>query len=213
MRAHLALATALTGLAALLVAGPYVYNILSTTSKRYDLPPSQMSRIPFHHVGLVFGAGILPDGTPTPYLKHRVETAVDLYKAHRIDLLLMSGDNSTTHHNEPIVMQSYAMKLGVPRRDIILDYAGFNTYDSCYRAHAIFGLNSATLISQGYHLPRAVATCDGLGVKNVGVVAKHPGRDFTVSYIGREFVANDKLELQLLFKPNPTALGKPLPIN
>jgi len=195
------------------VTAPLAYTFISTRGHRYDLSRTQISQIPFHEVGIVFGAGILPNGQPTPYLQYRIETAVKLYKAYRINMLLMSGDNSTAAHNEPLVMENYAIKLGVPKYAIVLDDAGFDTYDTCYRAHAIFGLSSATLISQGYHLPRAMTTCKGLGIVNIGVMAIHPTRDYTVSYIVREFFSTDKMVFQLMFKPKPTILGSPIQIN
>jgi len=105
-------------------------------------------------------------------------------------------------------MQAYAKKLGVPDKDMVLDYAGFNTYDTCYRARAVFGVKDATLVSQGYHLPRAMTTCASLGVKNTGVIAVHPARDYTVAYIIREFLSTDKMVFQQIFKPQPTVLGK-----
>jgi len=188
---------------------PMAYTFVSTRGQRYDLNGALVSRVPYHEVAIVFGAGIQKDGTPTPYLRYRIETAAKLYKAKRVSKLLMSADNSAQSYNEPIAMKNYAQKLGVTASSIVLDYAGFNTYDSCYRAHAIFGLKEATLVSQGYHLPRAMTTCKGLGVQNVGVIAEHPARDYTVNYILREFLSTDKMMFQLIFKPHPTALGKP----
>jgi len=203
---------AIAGAAILLVAvvwGPVVYFNLSTRGVRYDLAKTPINSIPEKRVAIVFGAGVLPGGKPTPYLKWRITTAADLYKAGRVHKLLVTGDNGTKHYNEPVAMRKLAESLGVKPGDIVLDYAGFNTYDSCYRAHAIFGVKGAVLISQGYHLPRAVVTCDHLGVKSVGVDALHSGRDFTVSYIVREWASTDKAVFQLIFKPKPTALGKP----
>jgi vancomycin permeability regulator SanA len=94
-----------------------------------------------------------------------------------------------------------------------LDYAGLSTYDSCYRAHAIFSVSSATVITQGYHLPRAVMACGGLGINTIGVVAMHSSRDFTINYIMREWISTDKITFQLIFKPKPTALGRIEAIN
>lgn len=197
---------------AVLLWGPTVYFNLSTRSARYDIARTSVKNVPENKVAIVLGAGVLPDGQPTPYLKERIETAVKLYKAGRVHKLLMSADNSSKRYNEPVAMRKLAERLGVKPRDITLDYAGFNTYDSCYRAHAIFGVSQATVISQGYHLPRAVATCDHLGIKSIGVDALHNGRDFTVSYIMREWASTDKAVFQLIFKPHPTALGPPVRI-
>lgn len=204
----LLLVGAISGLALLLV--PIAYTFVSTRGERYDLSRQYAWDVPTHRVAIVFGAGIYPDGTPTPYLSNRIETAVQLYKMGRVQLILMSGDNSTTHHNEPIVMQHYAVKLGVPPSAIAVDYAGYDTYDTCYRAHYIFGLRDATLITQGYHLPRAITTCKRLGLDVTGVVALHPSRDFSVMYLVRELVSTDKMFVQLFLKTKPPVLGGPI---
>jgi vancomycin permeability regulator SanA len=198
---------ALALLGALLLWGPTVYANLSTRGQRYDINKTALKDIPHHHVGIVFGAGIYQDGEPTPYLQWRVETAVKLYKAHRVDKLLMTGDNSRKSYDEPTAMKKLALKMGVKKSDIVLDYAGRNTYDSCYRAHAIFGLDDATLFSQGYHLPRAVMACKGLGVKAIGVDSVNHGMDWEINYITREWVSTDKISAQLIFKPHPAVLG------
>lgn len=192
----------------LLVLLPSLYANVSTRSLRYSV-----AAVPVRKVAVVFGAGVLPDGTPTPYLKMRIKTAVQLYKTHRVQVLLLTGDNSTSHHNEPVAMGKYAEQLGVPAGSIVLDYAGFNTYDSCYRARFIFGVKSAILVSHGYHLPRAITTCRGLGVASVGVPADTGrGQGYTWNYLLRELVSTDKAMLQIAFKPHPTVLGKTEPI-
>lgn len=197
----------------LLLFGPTIYANLSTRSVRYDPARTSLNKIPKSKVALVFGAGVNRiTGQPTPYLQWRVETAVKLYKAGRVQKLLMSGDNSTKKYNEPMAMRTLAEKLGVKKNDIVLDYAGYSTYDSCYRAHKIFGLSQATLISQGYHLPRAVMSCDALGVNSIGVDAINKGRGWTVNYIIREWLSTDKALVQAIFKPQPTLLGRPMQI-
>jgi vancomycin permeability regulator SanA len=212
LKRHWLLITLSLGVLILVLVAPIIYTFVSTRGDRYDLARTPIQAIPFHKVTLVFGAGILSNRQPTPYLQHRIETAAKLYQAHRTDILLMSGDNSVVNHNEPLVMRDYAIKLGVPAKAIVVDDAGFNTYDSCYRAHALFGLHDATLVSQGYHLPRAMVTCRGLGIANTGVIAVHPSRDYTVSYLLRELFSTDKMIFQLIFKPPPAILGKPLPL-
>jgi vancomycin permeability regulator SanA len=137
-------------------------------------------------------------------LEARVKTAVELYKAGKVHFLLMSGDNSNSHYNEPVVMGELAQSLGVREGDIVLDYAGFNTYDSCYRAKHLFKQYELTVVTQGYHLPRAVATCSGLGLHTTGVAALHEGRDFTFTYILREHLSTNKALFQLIAKPKPT---------
>ncbi len=126
---------------------------------------------PQKRVAIVFGAGLWRDGSPTPVLRDRVATAAQLYFAGKVEKLLMSGDNSTANYNEPAAMQSYALGLGVPEDAIVLDYAGRRTYDTCYRAREIFGLQQAILVTQQFHLPRAIYLCNSLGIDAVGVRA------------------------------------------
>ena len=127
--------------------------------------------IPVRRVAIVFGAGLWRNGTATPVLQDRVQTAAALYFAGKVEKLLMSGDNRFIDYNEPAVMRELAFSLGVPDEDIVLDYAGRRTYDTCYRAKAIFGLTEAILVTQAFHLPRAISLCDQLGVDSVGVAA------------------------------------------
>jgi SanA protein len=120
---------------------------------------------------IVFGAGLWRDGSPTPVLRDRVETAARLYFAGKAEKLVMSGSNPTVEYDEPGAMRAYALALGVPDEAIVLDYAGRRTYDTCYRARHIFGVRQATLVTQGFHLPRALYLCNHLGIDGVGVQA------------------------------------------
>jgi len=193
-----------------LLVGPTAYAGLTTRHDRFVA-----ATVPVSKIAIVFGAGVEPDGQPTPYLARRIDTAVRLYHADKVQVILMTGDNSTSHHNEPVAMKRYAERRGVPAGDITLDYAGFNTYDSCYRARAIFGVREATLVTHGYHLPRAIMTCESLGVRSRGVAAENAGtagRDFSLNYLARELVSTDKAFWQIVFKPQPTALGDYEPI-
>jgi vancomycin permeability regulator SanA len=196
-----------------LLWGPSIYTNLSTRSLRYNIAKTSVQNVPKSQVAIVFGAGVdRQTGTPTPYLQWRVETAVKVLKAGRVQKILMSGDNSTSHYNEPVAMKKYALKLGAKDKDIVLDYAGYSTYDTCYRASRIFGMKNATLVTQGYHLPRAVMTCNDLGVKSIGVAALRRGSDVAYNYIFREWVSTNKALFQLITKPKPTVLGNSEPI-
>jgi SanA protein len=122
-------------------------------------------------VAIVFGAGLYRDGSAGPVLRDRVETAAQLYKAGIVDKLLMSGDNRFLEYNEPEAMRQYALDLGVPDDAIVLDYAGRRTYDTCYRAYEIFQVESAILVTQHFHMSRALFLCNQFGIDATGVEA------------------------------------------
>lgn len=126
---------------------------------------------PIRSTAIVFGAGLWRDGSPTPVLRDRVAAAAQLYFAGKAEKLIMSGGNPSVNYDEPGAMRTYALSLGVPEEAIVLDYAGRRTYDTCYRALHIFGIRQATLVTQGFHLPRALYLCNKLGVNGVGVQA------------------------------------------
>ncbi len=165
-------------------------------------------------VAVVFGAGLLRDGTPTPVLRDRVATAVSLYKSGKIKKILMSGDNRFVDYNEPGSMRAYAISLGVPADDIVLDYAGRRTYDTCFRAKAIFQLDEVILVTQNFHLPRALFICNFVGLKAWGVSAdlRQYRKSSHLSWQLRETPATlVALWDVLIAKPTPV-LGAPEPI-
>jgi vancomycin permeability regulator SanA len=133
----------------------------------------RVEKVPTRRVALVFGAGLWRDGQPTPVLRDRVAAAAELYFYGKVEKLLMSGDNRFIYHNEPGAMFDYALSLGVPPEAIVLDFAGRSTYDSCYRAKVIFGVTEPILVTQLFHLPRALYTCNALGLNAIGVPADH----------------------------------------
>ncbi|QES41476.1 hypothetical protein DEJ49_11025 [Streptomyces venezuelae] len=161
---------------------------------------------PRARVAVVFGAGLW-QGEPSPYLAHRLDAAAELYRTGRIEVVLVTGDNSREEYDEPDAMRTYLKKHGVPDRRIVSDYAGFDTWDSCVRAKKIFGVDRAVLVSQGFHIRRAVALCDAAGVSSyrVAVDAKH---DETWYYGGaREVLAAGKAAVDAALKPDPHFLG------
>jgi vancomycin permeability regulator SanA len=129
----------------------------------------EIDDIPAERAAIVFGAGLWRDGTPTPVLRDRIQAGAELYFAGKVEKLLMSGDNRFADYDEPTAMKNYAIELGVPENDIVLDFAGRRTYDTCYRAKEIFGLDSAILVTQEFHLSRALYICDALGVESTGI--------------------------------------------
>ncbi|MFF4499692.1 vancomycin high temperature exclusion protein [Streptomyces sp. NPDC001401] len=161
---------------------------------------------PRTEVAVVFGAGLW-NGEPSPYLANRLKAAAELYREGRIKVVLVTGDNSRKDYDEPDAMRAYLKKHGVPDGRIVSDYAGFDTWDSCVRAKKIFGVDKAVLISQGFHIRRAVALCRAAGVESygVGVDAKH---DVTWYYGGtREIFAAGKAAVDAVFHPDPRFLG------
>ena len=120
-----------------------------------------------YKVAIVFGAGLW-GSRPSPVLEDRIRASVDLYDQGKVSKILMSGDNRFVNYNEPQSMKRFAVDLGVSENDVVMYFAGRRTYDTCYRAHDIFGLDEAILVTQQYHLPRALYTCQHLGVSGIG---------------------------------------------
>lgn len=169
---------------------------------------------PTDRVAIVFGAGLRRDGTPTAVLRDRVETAAQLYFAGKVEKLLLSGDNRVADYNEPKSMRQYALNLGVPDGAIVLDYAGRRTYDSCYRAKAIFRVESAILVTQKFHMSRALFTCNALGLKAVGVEANNVYflKRSRLYWNIREQFATVTAFWDVYFKKPLPVLGEPEPI-
>lgn len=162
--------------------------------------------VPAQQVAVVFGAGLW-DGKPSPYLANRLRTAAALYRDKKVKVVLVTGDNSRVEYDEPDAMRTFLVAHGVPDSRVVSDFAGFDTWDSCVRARKIFGVERAVLVSQGFHIRRAIALCRaaGIDVYGVGVDAVH---DATWYYGGtREVFAAGKAALDVLFKPEPHFLG------
>jgi len=173
-----------------------------------------VENVPADRVAIVFGAGLRWDGGPTTVLRDRVETAVQLYKQDKVEKILMSGDNRFVDYNEPESMRQYARGLGVPDEAIVLDYAGRRTYDTCYRAREIFGVDSAILVTQKFHLSRALFTCNALGVKATGVIADNYYflKRSRLYWNIREQFATVTAFWDVYFKKPLPVLGEPEPI-
>jgi vancomycin permeability regulator SanA len=163
-----------------------------------DVPPTA--------VAVVFGAGLW-GGEPSPYLAHRLDAAAALYRAGRTEVVLVSGDNGRVGYDEPGAMRTYLVAHGVPDHRIVSDFAGFDTWDSCVRIRKIFGVDDAILISQGFHVRRAVTLCRAAGVGGYGIGVEEP-HDSVWSYgWAREGVAAGKAWLDVLVRPDPHFLG------
>lgn len=194
---------------ALLVAA---FPAWTLTARYTELIYTAAEVVPKRPVALVFGAGYWPDGTPSDVMKDRVEAAVKLYRAGRVCKVLFSGDNRFVDYNEPGKMAEYALNLGLPQDAIVLDYAGRRTYDSCYRARDIFSVREVVLVTQRYHLPRALYVCQSLGVDAVGYAADQRPYVYIRTYWAREVAALWLAWWELWVTHPVPILGDPIPI-
>ncbi len=143
---------------------------VSEVQNSYGDRVSSLDSVTVRPVTLILGAS-LKGGKPNTSLEDRLLVGIDLYNAKKTKKLLVSGDNRSVDYNEPMAMKTFLIERGIPEKDIVLDYAGRRTYDSCYRAKEIFSLTSIIIVTQSYYLPRALYICNKLGVDAVGVSA------------------------------------------
>ena len=196
---------ALVIVALAIVLGPWVW--VSAASRG---PVHTVGSAPEAPVALVLGAGLNPDGPPSPFLAGRLEVARQLHASEQVRVLLVSGDNRVVNYDEPTAMRDWLVERGVPASDVVLDFAGRDTYDSCVRAKRIFGVDRLLVVSQGYHLPRAVTTCRAVGLDADGVGDWTAKRYAGVWESGerREKLAAVKAVIDVMTGRNPV-LGEP----
>jgi len=163
-------------------------------------------------VAIVFGAAVYKDGRLSSVLRDRMDTAIALYHSGKVDKILVSGDNSFIDYNEPAAMKDYAAQRGIPLQDIQPDYGGRRTYDTCYRAHNIFKLERAILVTQEFHLPRALFTCRWMGLDAVGVSADLRPYRGARWYELRETAATLNALWDIIRQKPPAVLGDPIPL-
>lgn len=166
--------------------------------------------VPAAPVAIVLGAQVYASGEPSAFLAARLEVARRLLVAGKVKVILVSGDNMQWEYDEPSAMRDWLIEQGVPDRKIVRDYAGFDTYDSCARAKQIFGVDQAIVVTQSYHLPRAVALCRQLGIDAVGV-GDDTARQFRDPWVRgsvREFGACVKAVFDVVSGREPVHLGR-----
>jgi len=162
---------------------------------------------------LVLGCGVRTDGTPSHMLEDRLNEGIALYKAGAAPKIIMSGDHGRKSYDEVNVMKSYAIEKGVPSEDVFMDHAGFSTYESLYRAKEIFQAESAVIVTQKFHIYRALYIAKQLGIEAVGVNSD-PRAYRGAQYVAlREILARNKDFITCLIKPEPTYLGEAVPVN
>jgi len=200
---HLLVATLLLAVLCLLVpvamraaVSPFVYE--------------SIDNVPQAEVVIILGASVVA-GKPSPILADRANAAIALYSAGKATKILVTGDNAALSHDEVTPVRKYLLDADIPAQDIFLDHAGFDTYSSMYRARDIFGVSSALVSTQSFHLPRAVFIARRLGIEAYGMNADVG--HMLLSNSAREVLANEKAMLDLLFRRKPKYLGEPVPIS
>ncbi len=161
---------------------------------------------------LVLGCGVREDGSPTHMLADRLKQSVALYEAGAAPKLLMSGDHSSPDYNEVGAMREYAVAAGIPGEDVFMDHAGFSTYESLYRAKKIFGVEKIIIVTQEYHLYRALYIADRMGLEAYGVSADYRTYMGQTIREAREILARLKDVATTVFWPEPTYLGETIPV-
>ena len=191
-----------------------VDSFVKAKAKEHIITAEEATQISDADCIIVLGCRVWRDNTPSAMLSDRLKRGVELYKAGAAPKLLMSGDHGREDYDEVNVMRKYAEEEGVDSKDIFTDHAGFSTYETMYRAKEVFKAKKVIIVTQSYHLYRAVYDAEKLGLEAVGVVSyerdydsKQPYRDI------REIAARCKDFIYCIFKPKPTYLGEVIPIN
>ncbi|MEI7720110.1 MAG: ElyC/SanA/YdcF family protein [bacterium] len=180
--------------------------LLSIYTKGHGSIYSSVDAAPNAQVAIVLGASISSNGTLSPVLKERADAAYALYVAKKVSKILVSGDNGTLHYDEVYPVGKYLLAKGIPKEDIFLDYAGFDTYSSMYRARHVFVVSSAIIVSQAFHLPRALFIARAVGLSAVGMDAAKP-EDHYLSNVLREVPASLKAVWDVFSNRVPKYMG------
>ncbi|WP_265520686.1 SanA/YdcF family protein [Oerskovia flava] len=168
--------------------------------------------MPRRPVALVLGAGLRPDGTPSAYLRRRLEGARRLYERGTVTQILVSGDGARPGYDEPEAMAAWLVERGVPAEHVVRDPGGLDTHDSCVRAHDVFGVRGAVVVTQDYHLPRAVFSCASAGIDTVGLGVSSVSVDpaAVLWYRVREVLASVRAARDALVRRRPVHRGRRL---
>lgn len=186
--------------------------ILAAFSMRLAMSPyifTKVADVPDTQAALILGASVVK-GKPSPVLALRADAAIQLYKAGKVQKILMTGDNGTLAYDEVTPVRKYLIDAGIPAEDIFLDHAGFDTYSSMYRARDVFKVDSITIVTQDFHMPRSLFVARHLGITAYGYIADGE-TNVTHDYL-REIPASLKALLDLFTSRQPKYLGAPIPI-
>lgn len=199
-------------LAAIFVLASYLIDrhVSSTVECRVY---SSVNEAPHQKVGLLLGTSkYLSNGEVNQYYTYRIDAAVELFRAGKVNYILVSGDNSTKRYDEPTSMRDDLIAAGIPDSCIVLDYAGFRTWDSVVRCQAIFGQDSITIISQPFHIERAIYIADHKGIYATGFAAKNVTKRYGLKTMVREKLARVKLFVDILIGKEPKFKGEKIEI-
>jgi len=197
------------GIGGVLGINAYVKNIVNNRI----LSPETVVELQDADCILVLGCLVKNSGEPSHMLEDRLRRAVELYQAGAASKILMSGDHGRKDYNEVQAMKQYAIEHGVPSEDVFMDHAGFSTYESCYRAKEIFNADKIIIVTQEYHLYRALYIAEELGMEAYGVSSDYRTYYNQKMRDAREVLARVKDFLYILFQPEPTYLGEQIPIS
>jgi SanA protein len=200
--------------AAILLVGMCAFPIFWRYAVRewYDSHIFELATAPDKPVAIVYGAAVYQNGRLSSVLRDRMDTAIALYQSGKVRRIVVSGDNRAPEYNEPGAMMAYAIAHGVPAEHIQPDYGGRRTYDTCYRSGHIFGVKSAILVTQAFHLPRALFICESLGLDVAGVAADQRTYRGERWYEFRETAATLMALWDVLRREPPPVLGDSISI-
>ncbi len=194
----------------LTVLGLNLYEIIY--SDQYTISTSEAAQLKDVDCIMVLGCGVWGD-SPSPLLADRLKRGVEVYNAGASPKILMSGDHGQIDYDEVNVMKRYALDAGISEVDIFMDHAGFSTYESMYRAKEIFGVKKMIIVTQKYHLSRALFIANNLGIESYGVASDYQTFSGQFGRDCREVLARVKDAFTVVFKPEPTYLGESIPIS
>ena len=195
----------------ILVFGINFY-VKSSTKKQIIDNESELSNLSDVDCILILGAGVR-NNAPSPMLEDRLLKGIELYNKNISNKIIMSGDHGREEYDEVNIMKDFAIDKGVKSEDIFMDHAGFSTYESIYRAKEIFEAKKIIIVTQSYHLYRALYIANSLGIEAYGVSADLRTYTNQLSREIREIVARDKDFIKCIYKPKPTYLGNTIPVS
>ena len=185
--------------------------IISSTAEGQTF--TDTDTVPANRVGLVLGtSNRLTNGSPNPYYTYRINATIALYKARKIEFVLVSGDNGSIYYNEPNTIKKDLINGGIPEHVIFLDYAGFRTLDSMFRAKFVFGLDKVTVISQKFHNERAIYIAKQKGLKAIGFNAQDISTSQGLKVQIREYLARVKVFIDMVLNTQPKFYGATIEI-